>query len=63
MIKKLNGRLRLLFNACPLCNSDAPEVDDCVVCNRGKETYPPTEIIKAGWWCRFLQVLEFDKNV
>lgn len=60
MFKKITGRYRLFWNSCPLCNSDAPEIDNCVVCKSGREVYPPTEITKAAWWCRFLQVLEID---
>lgn len=59
-IKRIAGRWRLLLNACPRCNSDAPHVDKCVVCrnvmegamtqpNR-RQQYPPTMATKAMWW-------------
>lgn len=62
MFEKLMGRYRLFWNACPSCNSDAPRIDNCVVCKNGRDTYPPTEITKSAWWCRFLQKLEIEKK-
>jgi hypothetical protein len=55
------GLLRLFFNQCPRCNSDAPAVDTCFVCKQshipGQMTtvsttrglYPPTPASKALW--------------
>lgn len=37
------GRLRLNFGFCPQCNSDAPKLYDCPVCNWNKRQ-------KALWW-------------
>ena len=58
------GLLRLTNNQCPRCNSDAPLVDRCSVCNnihhplsghlipnkREEGLYPPTVSTKALWW-------------
>jgi hypothetical protein len=43
------GRWRLLFGFCPQCNSDAPELYDCVVC-----TYNKTK--KSDWWDNYKSV-------
>lgn len=61
MVKKFKGRYRLFWNQCPYCNSDAPAIDKCIVCKDGRDTYPPTKIIKAVWWARFLQALEIER--
>ncbi len=29
----LRGAWRIRWGSCPLCNSDAPEMDDCAFCN------------------------------
>lgn len=43
------------WNVCPNCNSDAPEMDKCCVCEgywSGKEEYPPSELRKMIWNAR-----------
>jgi hypothetical protein len=56
--KLLNGRIRLLFGVCPQCNSDAPELYDCKVCNwyRTSESGMPSRELKATWWRNFLSI-------
>lgn len=45
--KILTGRFRLLFGFCPNCNSDAPELYDCPVCEHNRF------YLKNYWWKRF----------
>jgi len=50
----IKGRLRLRYGFCPMCNSDAPELYDCPVCDgyhsaRG-DKYPPVIDTKDKWW-------------
>lgn len=61
-IDRLFGRLRLITNRCPRCNSDGPYVDNCSVCRQvylfyqmtttknRREHYPPNLATKALWW-------------
>jgi len=51
--KMLIPRFRVSLNSCPLCNSDAPELDNCPLCGgyhsaRGDE-YPPEKELKQKW--------------
>jgi len=67
-LHRILGQLRLLHGHCPRCNSDAPHVDDCRVCEdvhivtnassvpRARGTYPPTLRTKALWWYRWFQL-------
>lgn len=48
------GKWRLMLGMCPMCNSDAPEIDSCPVCNsyhssRG-DKFPPEKSTKEKWW-------------
>jgi len=50
----IKGRLRLMNGFCPMCNSDAPELYDCPVCDgyqsaRG-DKYPPAIDTKDKRW-------------
>ncbi len=49
----IRARLRLLFGVCPECNSDAPNVDNCMVCDGYRTPYPPSADTKARWWRNF----------
>lgn len=57
----LVGRIRLYFNACPKCNSDAPDKDSCSICRTWAlehvATYPPSEETKDRWWKDFKEGL------
>ena len=65
-IDRVKGRIRLFFGECPRCNSDAPAVDNCVVCKMihvdGQNTmeknvrqqFPPTVATKALWWYQWV---------
>jgi len=59
LLKKLIGRWRLLFGFCPACNSDAPELYDCRVCNWyiTSEMGMPTTETKKIWWEIFTKTL------
>jgi len=52
LFRYLRGHWRLLFGFCPSCNSDAPEIDICSVCNgyRYPQIFPPPKDIKRQWW-------------
>lgn len=53
---RLVGCWRLWWGLCPCCNSDAPEMDRCDVCNAFRlSTFPPSTDRKAVWWRRFLE--------
>ena len=41
IFKKLNGRIRMMFLCCPECNTTAPKLYNCKVCE-GK-MYPYTD--------------------
>lgn len=47
----IRGRIRLFWGFCPACNSDAPEKDNCIVCDNfyGCSTVKETRM----WWQRF----------
>jgi len=55
------GRVRIFFNACPLCNSDAPALDQCPLCNgyhsaKG-DSYPPESEVLARWRLEYAGVI------
>lgn len=55
LLKKIRGRIRLLLGFCPKCNSDAPEMFSCNVCDF-KDKWHGREMKedKKYWWNRFL---------
>lgn len=57
LLQKANGRVRLFFGFCPECNSSAPELDTCPVCDGYRsysaQIWPPTKEVKDIWWKRF----------
>lgn len=55
-MRRFIGKWRLWWGLCPLCNSDAPEIDTCPVCYSSRE-FPPTPEFKAGMWKRFCHTL------
>jgi hypothetical protein len=48
ILKLSNGWMRYKLGACPECNSSAPELYDCPVCEYGKAKKPET-------WNRFVR--------
>ena len=58
--QKIRGDWRLWWGFCPECNSDAPALDTCLVCDGYSSgspgyVYPPMPMRKAIWRRRFLQ--------
>jgi hypothetical protein len=61
-LKLLAGKWRLWWNLCPACNSDAPTIDRCRVCEgrplpHYASPYRPEPIDKETAWDRYLQVI------
>ena len=52
----LRARWRMLFDFCPNCNSDAPELYECVVCNWNKTD-------KVNWWREYKGLITAPKSV
>lgn len=56
-LRRLVGRYRLFWGFCPECNSDAPKLYDCRICDAygtSRQGYPVPEGTKRTWWARFL---------
>ena len=55
LFEKLIAKYRLSFGLCPKCNSDAPEIDNCDVCESYRTSYDgmPTKELKEIWWNKF----------
>lgn len=51
------GRWRLLFGYCPACNSGAPLMRDCPICNGYSQasghTFPPAKGLRRFWLLKF----------
>jgi hypothetical protein len=63
-LARIRGSRRIRYNQCPACNSDAPEVDDCPVCEsydaRDKwDVYPPEGWRKLDWRKSYGSYLEY----
>lgn len=52
-IALLAGKYRLFWGLCPWCNSDAPHLYDCPICEYYNGKYPPPKELKNKWWKRF----------
>lgn len=56
---KLRAKYRVLFGFCPKCNSDAPELYDCSVCNyysqASGDKYPPSKSTKDKWIKKYIE--------
>ena len=61
LFKLLIGKWRMLFGFCPKCNSDAPEIDTCNVCdyknNYNSKFGRTKKQDREFWWARFLNHL------
>lgn len=42
----IRGKFRMFWGFCPNCNSDAPELYDCPICEYNK-------VHKTWWWARY----------
>ena len=60
LYSEIVGKFRLLFGFCPKCNSDAPEIDTCNVCDGYRTGFDgtPTKEIKKKWWIKFKQTIK-----
>jgi hypothetical protein len=61
---RLRGDRRIRHNQCPACNSDAPAVDSCPVCEsydaRNQwDVYPPEGWRKMDWRKRYGSYVEY----
>ena len=56
--KALRARIRVALGQCPMCNSDAPEVDSCSTCDiyMAMNRWPPSSHVKQRWLEDYLQV-------
>lgn len=52
-LKMLLPRFRVWLGFCPMCNSDAPELDSCPLCegyhHASGDVFPPPPNIKKQW--------------
>lgn len=60
--QRLLARWRLWFGLCPYCNSDAPLLDDCPVCENYRGQYPPKASTKDLWQHRFAQQVAWENE-
>lgn len=45
----MQAKSRVRRCMCPMCNSDAPELYDCPVCDWYKGPFPPSKGLRAKW--------------
>jgi hypothetical protein len=66
-LRRLRGRWRLWWGLCPACNSDAPELYSCPVCeyysSASGDPFPPTADTKALWWGRWSVAKETNVRI
>lgn len=48
-LRKLVAYWRAFRGYCPRCNSDAPELDTCLICERWRGSFPPSNQLAARW--------------
>lgn len=58
------GLWRSWWGWCPECNSDAPDIDTCMVCagDGGKYEYPTTDEVTEVRWSRFAIVHDISPD-
>lgn len=66
-LSMLKPRFRVAMGFCPACNSDAPELDDCPLCDgyhtaRG-DTFPPPKELKKEWLDVMRGVVRTNRNI
>lgn len=66
-LSMLKPRFRVALGFCPMCNSDAPELDDCPLCDgyhsvRGDISPPPLEL-KKKWLDEMLDVKRTKRSI
>jgi hypothetical protein len=50
-----------IFGFCPQCNSDAPNIDMCEVCN-GDRLSPFGKIKRKKYWEKYKKYVDYTKN-
>jgi hypothetical protein len=51
------GKWRLVWKLCPNCNSDAPKLYDCEVCNYDTQSFHRwNKTIKNLWWNKYVKL-------
>ena len=60
LLIKLRSRWRVLFGFCPMCNSDAPAVDSCSLCDSHHRATDgePSGDLKQKWLADHDEVLD-----
>ena len=54
--QRLIGKWRLYMNYCPECNSCAPKIHHCEVCNANTKAYFSwNDDIKKAWWKKYAE--------
>jgi len=60
------GKARVLQGFCPLCNSDAPEIDACPICNsyRSIDTgeFPPSKHLTSKWLSEYKSAIKLKRH-
>ena len=52
--QRLVGKWRLYLNYCPECNSCAPKIHHCDVCNADTKSYFSwSKEVKQNWWTKY----------
>ena len=52
---------RIRWGLCPRCNSDAPAIDDCWVCNEGRLVgINDRNILRSRWWKWEQKIRKFE---
>jgi len=55
LLRFWNGWKRAKLGFCPMCNSDAPEMYDCQICEPYElRAYPVDAATRELWWARFV---------
>jgi hypothetical protein len=49
----IRGLWRIKHGYCPMCNSDAPKIDDCNICYGVTIPFPPPKGTKILWRQKF----------
>ncbi|HYO21571.1 MAG TPA: hypothetical protein VER36_04130 [Flavisolibacter sp.] len=56
MPQRLIGKWRLYLNYCPECNSCAPKMHHCEVCNSDTKAYFDwTKDVEKAWWRKYAE--------
>lgn len=66
-LKMLLPRFRVSLGFCPMCNSDAPELDNCPLCEgyhsaKGND-FPPPPVIKKQWLDEMRSVVRIQTDL